>query len=592
MTSRCKMLALGLVVAAVGGGCSSAPSTSPPAAPVPVPEGAASVQEPNDAGGGRSLAQTVPQSDPPGPLDLLQEGLESAASLLTGELGEVDIFESPGGGAAAAEGSEEPPVGESQVVAVEPQAPAEAPSETPQEPADAQQAPETALEDPESDPADLEGPDEPPAPEPPAPEPPRRRAPEVPSRIARAGDPLTSAAELAGLATDPTAEIRRAVAANPSAPVSLLSVLLDDADPGVRWLAAANPSLWPEFWVLADRPITLTEFLELFPYSPWIPADPETDEPGIVELAELLRDEAEAAASLDEDQDWHTERLLDYLSAFAAEVPDLPSPLPEGALTGRAAFESWLSRAEARTLPPDGALSRRAIADNPAPWHAVVPLLVADYKARQWAAANPTTPPDQLLALAADPRGDVGVWVGTNPAAPPAALALLARRADDPARRAVSDNPATPPSVLAELAADDVAGVRRGAARHPATPPSVLAELATDDDTQVRSEAAANAATPAATLAKLAGDDDALVRLAVAEHPSTPSWALLELLSDGDRWVRWAAANNPSLPADALESLDGEEGVVGRRAEPIDPPPPDPPPPDPPSEGSGAPDEG
>ena len=387
--------------------------------------------------------------------------------------------------------------------------------------------------------------------------------------LERAGDPLTPTAELADLAelaelADPAeladlAEladadvdaIRRAVAGNPATPARLLADLLKDKDPGVRWRAAANPAVWLESGVLPVRTLSLAEYFKLSPYTPTIPLDTEAAglldldavEQGLDDLLELWR-----AGNEIENEISDNDRVLDHLDS-------LPEPL---------------------VLLPGDPLPSRAIADNPAPWPAIVAVLVADYQARQWAAAEPSTPPDELLALAADPRGDVAVRVGANPSSPPEALALLIRSSDHPIRRVVSENPATPTDVLDELADDEVPGVRRGVARNPTTSAATLGELADDDDEYVRSAVAANAATPADVLGELADVGSFLVRLAVAGNPSAPSEALAALADDDDPGVRWAAANNPSTPSEALEQPPDGAGVIGRRGEPIDPPPPAP----------------
>ena len=318
----------------------------------------------------------------------------------------------------------------------------------------------------------------------------------------------------------------------------------------MRWRAAANPAVWLESGVLPVRTLSLAEYFKLSPYTPTIPLDTEAAglldldavEQGLDDLLKLWRDEAAEDGKSDND------RVLDHLDS-------LPEPL---------------------VLSPGDPLPSRAIADNPAPWPAIVAVLLADYQARQWAAAEPSTPPDELLALAADPRGDVAVRVGANPSSPPEALAWLTPSSDDPIRRAVSENPATPPPFLAQLADDEVPGVRRGVARNPTTSPATLGELADDDDEYVRSAVAANAATPADVLGKLADVGSFLVRLAVAGNPSAPSEALAALAADDDPGVRWAAANNPSAPSEALEQPPDGAGVIGRRSEPIDPPPPAP----------------
>lgn len=228
---------------------------------------------------------------------------------------------------------------------------------------------------------------------------------------------------------------------------------------------------------------------------------------------------------------------------------------------------------------------RTYVGVNPGPWRYVLAGLAADNAARAWAAANPHTPPDALLALAGDLDPDVAVWVATNPNAPLLALEYLAESEDPLACRAVAANPGTPPHLLALIAARSLAGrlvtdrtpigcevpgALVGVARNPNTWPETLAILAEDVAGGVRSVVAGNPSTSPATLEALATDEEIVVRIAVAANPITPPEVLGRLLTDGEPLVRWTAATNPATPLEMLEGF-AEPGGLGERVAPTEP---------------------
>ena len=238
---------------------------------------------------------------------------------------------------------------------------------------------------------------------------------------------------------------------------------------------------------------------------------------------------------------------------------------------------------EGEAIPVD---DRTYVGVNPGPWRYVLAALAADNAARAWAAADPHTPPDALLALAGDLDPDVAVWVATNPNAPLLALEYLAESEDPLACRAVAANPGAPPHLLALIAARSLAGrlvtdrtpigcevpgALVGVARNPNTWPETLAILATDGASGVRTVVAGNPSTPPAALEALATDEEIVVRAAVAANPLTPPAVLGRLLIDGEPLVRWTAATNPATPLELLEGFAEGTGEPGDRVAPTEP---------------------
>jgi hypothetical protein len=207
--------------------------------------------------------------------------------------------------------------------------------------------------------------------------------------------------------------------------------------------------------------------------------------------------------------------------------------------------------------------------------------------------------PEDLAALAADPRAGVRRRVASHPETPPAVLARLAEDGNLWVRADAAANPSTPAAALdrlrragsaaglagpappdpdldpAELSALAAGGewARRLAARHPATPPEALARLLADPVPAIRAAAAAHPSAPAAApeppaeptvrleeLITAAGPADGAdpplaVALALAAHPSVPPSLLARLAEHGALAVRAAVAENPALDPGRLEIL-------------------------------------
>jgi hypothetical protein len=276
--------------------------------------------------------------------------------------------------------------------------------------------------------------------------------------------------ELAALAADPRAGVRRRVAAHLSTPPAALARLAEDGNLWVRADAAANPS----------TPAAALERLRLAGSAAGLggpaPPDPKLDPAELAALAaggEWARRLAarhpatppEALARLAADP-------VPAIRAAAAAHPSSPAVAPEHPVESPVRLEELI----AAVGSADGA--------DP-------PLAVA-----LALAAHPAVPPLLLSRLAEHGALAVRATVAENPGLGPSQLDLL-RRAGSRADLAGFE----PPDPA--LAAADLARLARGggwarllAARHPATVPADLAHLAADADPLVRGEAFRNPGCP------------------------------------------------------------------------------------------------
>ena len=219
---------------------------------------------------------------------------------------------------------------------------------------------------------------------------------------------------------------------------------------------------------------------------------------------------------------------------------------------------------------------------------ALLTLLAADPTSQEDVAANPSTPADVLLGLAASRSARVRFQVASNPSTPPAALASLTSDAETSVVWRVAGSPLTPPEALAELATSTRFYLPRILAGNPSTPPEVLAGFENADDFAVRWALAKNPSTPTAILDRLVADPDFGVRWGVAANPSAidvsslvddaeqpvrrvlalraePS-LLAELAQDPDEDVRLEVAANPATPPEALAALsEGDDWGIALR---------------------------
>lgn len=398
--------------------------------------------------------------------------------------------------------------------------------------------------------------------------------------------------------------VAQAVAANPAwTPDELRQLLANDRHrtrgPALLLGLAQNPHTPPDVLqaVLAATPATPTgwEVWHRLAQHPHLPAE------AFAPLLEAMRD---YAATHEPYARWSQPvaanpaappALLLWLAlhAFAFELPDPTKPWLSYWLP--ALPTETVSYPPAVQLRPDAELRRHLAASPrlPAAWCALLlayphplPLRLSSVEVLPLLAANPSTPPDLLAALANDftLTTDLRPIVAANPAAPLATLReFAAGRALDLARIALR-HPAYPapaaadsdvaarrwraihePAALAGLARDKDRVVRTLVAGHPAAPPATLAQLAADKGGPVRAAVAAHPATAPGLLAALARDPDSLVVREVAAHPAAPPALLADLARHDNKFVRRNAFANPHLPAEVLPELLKDKSLENRR---------------------------
>jgi hypothetical protein len=326
--------------------------------------------------------------------------------------------------------------------------------------------------------------------------------------LAEAGNPATSPAELGRLANDPDAEVRKAVAGNPSTPAPVLAATYDSS----LWrpIIAANPGISPELLVRI--------FIENIDGGYYSAHDGGSYSAGPI-LAALA---ANPATSLDILYDLAEES--DEVGATALKNPKLQTP-----------------EAQARLVQTSIHLQT---------------------------ARDHHTAPAVLSELATDVSVGVRRLVAENPNSPPAAILTLAGDGRDSVRLAVTRNPKVRPevlhNVLSDLAGDDDTHVREAVARNLATPGRVLAFLAHDRNLDVRREVASNPSTPVATLSMLFASKDVDVIEKVGSNPSTPpdlrAAAKAEVVRSRAAPSNGGAGDGPSPPGAGTPAPSGSAG--------------------------------
>jgi len=284
--------------------------------------------------------------------------------------------------------------------------------------------------------------------------------------LAAAGNPATSPADLTRLANDNDAEVRKAVAGNPSTPGPILAATYDSS----LWrpVIAANPGISPELLVRI-----FIENIDGGYYS--------AHDGGSYSAAPILAALAgNTATPLDILYDLTEEN--DEVGAAALKNPKLTTPEAQARLV-----ETSIHLQTARD-------------HHTAP--AVLSELAADQSVgvRRLVAENPNTPPMAILQLAGDGRDSVRLALTRNPKVRPEVLG----------------------NVLSDLAGDDDTSVREAVAKNHATPARVLSFLAHDCNRDVRGDVAGNSSTPVATLSMLFGSKDEDVIEKIGANPSTP----------------------------------------------------------------------
>ncbi|MEV4134882.1 hypothetical protein AB0J72_22245 [Dactylosporangium sp. NPDC049742] len=348
----------------------------------------------------------------------------------------------------------------------------------------------------------------------------------VPVRLALARRRDLSEPARLWLATDPSAQVREALARSwPAPPEPVLRQLLTDPDPAVR-RAAVSDAVPPDL------------------------------------VAGLLADPATR-----EDAARHT--LL----------PPATDPAACGTAAGDAGPARGVGVDVAGLVGDADPAVREAVAGNPrVPLAAVLPLADDPDEDVRVAVMLRSDLPDadrSRIAAGVEPQTyHVAGWLLPSHASP----AVRAAHARSPfvwCRRAVAFSSDLPAEAVAVLAADedhsvrlllaehhpDVPGhilpdlvcstghARWALARHPAMPAGALAAMALGDDADLRRVAATAPNLPPAVAEALAGHADDTTRAYVAANPALPVPAVIALLDDPDPRVAEAAARNPRLPA-------------------------------------------
>ncbi|WP_245996350.1 hypothetical protein [Streptomyces armeniacus] len=366
----------------------------------------------------------------------------------------------------------------------------------------------------------------------------------------------------ARLAAHPHAEVRRAVAANESAPPAVLAALLtgDGLPPARRCL-------------VCDRhPAPYT-------HPPSCPRPDCTLRPG---------------ATCDGTHQSTAHETLGHALAnpatpavTAAGFAGHPSTLLRWALASRTDLPPYAARRLAADPVPG---VRADLAANPAADTALLHRLAADPHddVRRALASNPRVPLDVLARVAASTKTGTTLLPRIAAASPreveelaaspqPAVRMLAAVRRDLPAAvrdalaadpdakvlAAVAPHPGLSAARLRALAVRHGARVAAGVAANPDAPPELLAELARHEPPArkaLRSIARHPDATAAALLPCLA---DRRARPLAAAHPALPPPVIAELLGDTDPQVAEAAAANPSLARDTMAERVPRAGDAG-----------------------------
>ncbi|MFF5229102.1 hypothetical protein [Dactylosporangium sp. NPDC000521] len=311
------------------------------------------------------------------------------------------------------------------------------------------------------------------------------------------------------LATDPSAEVREALARSwPSPPEPVLRRLLTDPDAAVRSAAVSSA-------VPADL-------------LPGLLADPAT-RAAAAHRAVL----ADLAGLVSDPDPWVREGVAGNPGAPLAAVLPL----------GDDPVEDVRVAVMLRPDLPDADRSRIASGVEPQDHH------VAD-----WLRPGHASP----AVRAAHARSPF-VWcrraVAFSSDLPAEAVAALAADEDHSVRLLLAEHhPDVPGHVLPDLVRNS-GHARWELARHPAMPAGALAAMALGDDTDLRRVAATAPNLPPAVAEALAGHADDTARAYVAANPALPLPAVLALLDDPDPRVAEAAARNPRLPPATARDL-------------------------------------
>lgn len=129
-------------------------------------------------------------------------------------------------------------------------------------------------------------------------------------------------------------------------------------------------------------------------------------------------------------------------------------------------------------------------------------------------------------------------------------------------------DPTTPAEELWALAGDNIDNIRRRVAENPAASLALLQTLAKDECPEVKMAIAENPQTPLGLLECLAEDEQADVRYAIAENPNMPISLLLRLTDDANPYISHRAQRTLRIlnPVSATEINLHTRGYVWRQA--------------------------
>ena len=232
-------------------------------------------------------------------------------------------------------------------------------------------------------------------------------------------------------------------------------------------------------------------------------------------------------------------------------VKDPPSPSAGLAVAAGRGVAGWAHRCAGI----GSVLGRRYLLD---PIHAagMRRVAVSGYRSyRAQLACSQALPIGLIVALAADPGGEVRCGVAKNPAVPAPLLAALATDPRWSVRREVAANRRCPAGRLAELGRDRHTAVRWAVAANPSTPSGTLATLIADTDEATAGLALDNPSCVPEVFAVGAAHASVETRRRIARHKNCPPEALVVLANDPDPDLRSAAAGNPKCPPSEHQML-------------------------------------
>jgi len=354
--------------------------------------------------------------------------------------------------------------------------------------------------------------------------------------LEEAQNPQTAPERLRALASQPSPEVRRAVAGNPNTPEDVLLRLAVHfpeevlGNPVLDLLMLVNPNWLAEIPGYArnrllGHPKAQPHFLR------WAARDGDYNA-----LLSLLQNPA-APTEL-------VEKLTDYVLPAVAEAARLHVALEASPLE-RAL---WWS-----DVDMDYPELRQMVLLGMAPeWIAPRIAREPDTSLRLALVGQEYLPKEVLEAFLFDEEEEVRRAARQHGSTPPETAELLDRL-----------QARLPVEAPFETLAQGHYWMRQLVAQHPQTPPHLLERFLTDDDWRVRGAAARNPALPTHWLEQLAQDGDREVRQWVAINPHTPSLVLERLVCDEYKEVRQAVAENPSAPRRVLELFERAQAQDG-----------------------------